>query len=64
MKLHGGWGAWQRVPGRVRGELVAHEWEKNLREGYVSEKLNQAKPAGAESATDRVRQAFFGRPQP
>lgn len=42
-KKHGGWAAWQTFSEQVKGELMAHEHEANMRAAYDVEMRNPAK---------------------
>jgi len=65
-KLHGGWGAWSRLPAVQRGRLLAHEMVKNMRTHYDQDQLrrreDKAKSKGDEGAPwSAMREQFFGK---
>lgn len=67
-KLHGGWGVWQTLPLYLRGKLMAHEMEKNMRDRYY---LDVRKPSAAgldespkQGIADFMRNRLFNKPKP
>jgi hypothetical protein len=66
-KLHGGWGAWSRLPVEERAKLLAHELHLKMREHYEYDVRSPAdKPDAKASAREGrgpwsdMRKQFFG----
>ena len=67
-KLHGGWAQWDRIAPQERGELIAHEMVKNMRDHYYfdkrSEKLKQDEPdlerPKQTAPWEQIKSRFFG----
>jgi len=65
--LHGGWPAWSQLPVQMRGWLMAHELEKNMRDHYYFDvrqkngKKGPEKPPAA-SVADLIREKWQGKP--
>ena len=62
----GNWWGWQQQPAHERAALLAHEWEKNYREGYLREMLEKhtkdKDPGRGQSPAERVGASFFKGP--
>lgn len=66
--MHGGWQAWERLPLVMRAKLLAHEFEKNMRDHYMMDQRKEEKPEeekepGAFSLGEQIRRKWFGKPE-
>lgn len=62
--FHCSWVDWLALPASVKGELMAHERHKHMRDGYYAERRRAAlqKKAGspeAKSPLEGIRNQFF-----
>lgn len=65
-KLHGGWPAWLALSQQLRGWLMAHEMEKNMRDHYYFEVREKSGGKGSEPAPGKdisalIRDRWQGR---